>query len=286
METTLNTGEESQLAQTIEMFEVITESQPLDTQSLEILKEAYHKLGRAEEAVRTAKRLASAYVQMGQLSSAILEYETILQRHPDDAEARAELGKIESAAAASGSDPAPEPTVVVASSAPGLKKNVPPVAGRAPAPGTLNDGRDAMRKIFVDGKHITAADFDTCWPVPDYSVMPPDVTDPLVQRLADKSILPLDKSLRLLVDKGRTGFLPLERYDPDLELARTFSAAVCRRWCVLPFDRLSKSLLVATANPFNQQAARELAESSPLRVVWYVASPVEIVKNLRKIFRQ
>jgi len=282
METTLNTGEESQLAQTIEMFEVITESQPLDTQSLEILKEAYQKLGRDEAAVRTAKRLAFAYVQLGQLSSAILEYETILQRQPEDAEARAELDKIASAAASS-ADPPAEPAVTATPAA--TPKRPGPAAERPPAPGTLNDGREAMRKLFVDGKHITAADFDACWPVPDYAAMPADVADPLVQKLSDKAVLPLEKSLRLLLEKGRFGFLPLERYDPDMDLARSFSAAVCRRWCVLPVDRLSKTLLVATANPFNQQAAKELAETSPLRVVWYVASPVEITKNLRKIFR-
>jgi hypothetical protein len=45
-------------------------------------------------------------------------------------------------------------------------------------------------------------------------------------------------------------------------LARGFPAEVCRRWCVLPFDRMSKSILVATANPFNQQAAKELAEAT------------------------
>lgn len=281
METTLNTGEVSQLEQTIEMFEVITQSQPQDSQSLEILKEAYHKLGRAGDAMRTAKRLASAYVQMGQLSSAILEYETILQRHPEDPEASAELEKIESAAATA---EAPAAAGALAASG-GASARTEIRVGRAPAHGVLNDGREAMRKIFVDPKHVTAADFEACWPVPNYSAMPPDVADPLVQRLSDKAVLPLDKSLRLLVDKARAGFLPLERYDPDMDLARSFPAAVCRRWCVLPFDRMSKALLAATANPFNQQAARELAETSPLRVVWYVASPVEIAKNLRKIFR-
>src|SRR5579884_3095073 len=79
--TTLNPGEEAQLLQTIEMFEVIVQSQPHDCQSLEILKEAYTKLGREADVIRTSKRIAEAYTQMGQLSSAILEYETVLQRH-------------------------------------------------------------------------------------------------------------------------------------------------------------------------------------------------------------
>src|SRR3954466_5468358 len=98
MASTLTNGEESQLEQTIEMFEVITQSQPHDYQSLEILKEAYSKLGREKEAISTSKRIAEAYVQMGQLSSAILEYETILQRFPDDPDVQKALKQIESKA--------------------------------------------------------------------------------------------------------------------------------------------------------------------------------------------
>src|SRR3974390_2106781 len=98
MATTLSANEEAQLAQTIEMFEVITQSQPQDYQSLEILKEAYSKLHREKDVINTPKRIAQAYVQMGQLSSAILEYETILQRHPDDPDVQSALKEIESRA--------------------------------------------------------------------------------------------------------------------------------------------------------------------------------------------
>src|SRR5262252_4938260 len=98
MASTLSPSEEAQLAQTIEMFEVITQSQPHDYQSLEILKEAYLKLGREKDVIGTAKRIAQAYVQMGQLSSAILEYETILQRYPDDPDVQSALKEIETKA--------------------------------------------------------------------------------------------------------------------------------------------------------------------------------------------
>src|SRR3989441_2572553 len=94
----LSASEEAQLLQTIEMFEVITQSQPQDYQSLEILKEAYHKLGREKEVIQASKRIAQAYVMMGQLSSAILEYESVLQRCPEDAEVLAALSEIENKA--------------------------------------------------------------------------------------------------------------------------------------------------------------------------------------------
>jgi tetratricopeptide (TPR) repeat protein len=279
---TQNQGEEAQLLQTIEMFEVIVQSQPNDCQSLEILKEAYSKLGREQDVINTSKRIAQAYMQQGQLSSAILEYETVLQRRPDDADVLAALKQIE--------DKANNMTVEAASAEPAalaapseetkLRKKV-----RTAEPVEINDGRQAMRKIFVDSKLISAGDFDLCWRVPDLAVVPPDVVEPFIHMLHEKNLLHIEKSLKLLSDKARTAFMPLDRYDVDIDLTRGFPADVCRRWCVLPFDRMSKAILVATANPFNQQATKELAEATSHRLLWYLATPSELISTLRRAFR-
>src|SRR3954452_6015968 len=98
MSATLTASEEAQLSQTIEMFEVITQSQPMDYQSLEILKEAYSKLGRESDVVSTSKRIAGAYLHRGRLSSPVLEYESVLQHCPDDPAVRKALSEIESKA--------------------------------------------------------------------------------------------------------------------------------------------------------------------------------------------
>src|SRR5215467_7727991 len=160
MASTLTQSEEAQLGQTIEMFEVITESQPHDYQSLEILKEAYSKLGREKDVVKTSKRIAEAYVQMGQLSSAILEYETILQRHPDDPDVQSALKEIESRANNFPVEPPPEPPPTARKSHDTivLSKN-----GSKTPPADVEDGRRQMHKVFVDSKIITAGDFDLCW---------------------------------------------------------------------------------------------------------------------------
>lgn len=282
MATTFTQGEEAQLAQTIEMFEVITQTQPHDYQSLEILKEAYSKLGRDADVISTSKRIAQAYVLAGQFSSAILEYETILQHHPEEPEVQAALKEIESKSGAA-SEPVASDTAIFRKSGEGstgfTKK-----AG-AKSSGTIDDGRKQMHKIFVEGKILAAADFDLCWPTPDLSAPPTDVVEPFIQVIADKGLVVADASLKLLSDRTRIAYLPLDKYEMDMDLARSFPAETCRRWCVLPFDRLSKSVMVATANPFNQQAAKELAEATNNRLLWYLVPPMELVKNLRKVFR-
>jgi hypothetical protein len=132
---------------------------------------------------------------------------------------------------------------------------------------------------------ITAGDFDLCWRNVDVALAPTDPVEPFIQMLHEKGIFEMDKSLRLISDKSRVAYLPLDRYDVEMDLTRGFPSDVCRRWCVLPIDRMSKSILVATANPFNQQAAKELAEATTHRLLWYITSPTDIVANLRKAFR-
>jgi hypothetical protein len=152
-------------------------------------------------------------------------------------------------------------------------------------PTDIEDGRKSMHKIFVDGKMITAADFDLCWRTHDLSAPPNGIIEPFIQVVADKGLFSVDKALKLLTDKTRIAYLPLDKYDIDLDLARSFPAETCQRWCVMPFDRMSKSVLVATANPFNQQAAKELAEATSNRLLWYLVPPIDLVKSLRKAFR-
>ncbi|HEX3856956.1 MAG TPA: tetratricopeptide repeat protein [Verrucomicrobiae bacterium] len=278
----LNPGEEAQLQQTIEMFEVIVQSQPNDCQSLEILKEAYSKLGREPDVINTSKRIAQAYMQTGQLSSAILEFETVLQRRPDDVEVQAALREIESKASnagmeSAGAEPAALTLAPDAAKSPGKKPSA--VAGE------IDDGRATLRKVFVDSKTISAGDFDLCWRAADLTTAATEVIEPFIQILHDKGILLVDKSLKLLSDKSRMAYLPLEKYDVDIDLTRGFPAAVCRRWCVLPFDRMSKAILVATANPFNQQAVKELSQTTSHRLVWYLVPPSDLLMNIRKAFR-
>lgn len=278
----LNSGEEAQLQQTIEMFEVIVQSQPNDCQSLEILKEAYSKLGREQDVINTSKRIAQAYVQTGQLSSAILEFETVLQRRPDDVEVQKALREIENAAGNAGAQSAGAEPAALTLAAEGSKaatKKARVISGE------IDDGRKALHKIFVDSKTISAGDFDLCWRTTDLSVAPTDVVEPFIQVLHEKGILLSEKSLKLISDKSRTAYLPLEKYDVDIDLTRGFPAEICRHWCVLPFDRMSKSILVATANPFNQQAAKELAETTSHRLIWYLAPPTDLIQNIRKAFR-
>src|ERR1700732_1793607 len=76
------------------MFEAITQTQPDDYQSLEILKEAYRKVGREADCVRTSRRLAEAYFTGGSCALAVVGCEGVLgkeQNAPDILAMRVEM---------------------------------------------------------------------------------------------------------------------------------------------------------------------------------------------------
>ena len=102
LEHTPSPEEQAQILHTIEMFEVITRTQPDDYQSLEILKEAYGKLGRRDDSLLTSRKLAEAYFNVGSYALAMQECEVLLQHDPNAPEVLAMLGDIETRLQAAG----------------------------------------------------------------------------------------------------------------------------------------------------------------------------------------
>src|SRR5436190_19380789 len=84
------------------MFEAITQTQPDDYQSLEILKEAYQKVGRHEDSLRVSRRLAEAYFNAGSYTLALQECEVLLLKEPNAPDILAMLVEIETRLQASG----------------------------------------------------------------------------------------------------------------------------------------------------------------------------------------
>ncbi|MDB4459214.1 hypothetical protein N9059_01430 [bacterium] len=281
MPDTLTDSEKAQLEQTIEMFEVITQSQPTDYQSLEILKEAYYKLGRNDDVKRTASNIAQAYVQLGQLSSAILEYESILQVDPDDPDAKKALEDIENQTLNRGGDDEDEVSLPTTQTS---TISTPQAQDGSDVPQGLDEGRDAMERIFVEGRIITSPDFNSCWPDPG-SYPPGQVVTPFVQTLAERGLMKADETIKILSEKTRLAYFPLAKYDIDLDLAKQFPSNTCKTWCVLPFDRISKAIMVATLNPYNQQAHAELEKVAGTRILYYLAPPEELIKLITGIYR-
>ena len=287
----ISEDEIQQLLRTVEMFEAITESQPEDYQSWEILKEAYNKLARREDSLRASKKLAQAHITLGQISQAILEYEGILQEYPAEPEAVAALAELETKTSQLS-------TVRQPSGAPSLREDSKPTspaptlaAGAAVPPSSSapklkpEDGNQALADLLIAEKLIT-----------------PQAVEPLLKRLAsnrsgdgengqpltlvqllvDDQIAKLDDIVSILVDRSGLPYLPLSTYDVDRDAACLLPREFCFANNVVPFDVISRSALIATANPFDASTRSQVEGMLPYNVFWYVGVPLDIYTALRR----
>jgi Type II secretion system (T2SS), protein E, N-terminal domain len=291
LEHTLSEEEHSQIVQTIEMFEVITQTQPDDYQSLEILKEAYQKVGRGADSLKTSRRLAEAYFGAGSYTLAMQECEVILLKEPNAPEILAMLGDIEARLQAAGH------TIATTGSKSGL---IAPNKNGAHDGGLvdLQHGKNAqcsqdrgdehlakflvMQQLFTEDQ-VTKAVETVKHLNKDLSgqSLAASLLDKLCRQDTDK----VDQSLSGLIDRTKFAYVPLEYYDIDRQIARMLPDHLTLGRLFVPFDLISRTIMVACCNPFDAAGREAVQQSLDYTVTWYLARPDAIIKALQDIYR-
>jgi tetratricopeptide (TPR) repeat protein len=297
LEHTLSDDENSQILQTIEMFEAITQTQPDDYQSLEILKEAYQKVGREQDFLRATRKLAEAYFSAGSYALAMQECEVILVKEPNAPEILAMLGEIETRLQASGK------ALVNKGAQAGLTVNPAEVAkgegllidtssAHGADGGKMADlserGDDHLAKflivqqLFPEDEVLAALE--------SVKQLNKDLTGQalavsLLDHLCKDKTNHLDAVLSALIDRTKFAYVPLEYYDTDRQIAPMLPEYLTLNRLFVPFDLVSRTMMVACCNPFDATGREAVQQSLDYTVAWYLARPSSIIKSLQSIYR-
>lgn len=331
MDANLTSEERAQILQTIEMFEVIAQTQPDDCQSLDILKEAYVKIGQQDDALRVARRLADAYLTNGLYSSALLECEQILTKQPDAPDVVALMGEIESRSGGSSTAPATatpktngaeqnengaESGLTAPRVTGGLTAPSPRSAGGLTAPVPKENASTSLTKTRrVPGQDsgqasITLPEEDGGEQFARYLVHHRIVVDKVAiaalanMRAINKKLIPgsqpaaslleqvtkaggpkVDEILSGLIDATKLGYVSLEHYDIDRSVVRMLPETLTMGRLVIPFDIVSRTLMVAFCNPFDSAAKEATHTSLDYHIQWYLAKPVAMMRVLKDVYR-
>jgi len=281
--------ETQQLLRTVEMFEAITQVQEDDYQSLEILKEAYSKLDRKEDSLRTSRKLVDAYEKQGQVFKAILECEGILQEHPEQADIRGRLTALEKQANRTVQEPA-APALTVAEAQPQPVEEKPKGLPTGQALRQLAEDADrVMADVLILEKLATP---QALQPLLQQlktmrNVLHPEKGLPLslTQLIVNEQYAKLEDVLTLILNKSSLPYIPLSYYDVDQDVATLIPLEACWQLCMIPFDKIGRCILIATANPFSQPVRQAVEATLKANLFWYVAAPAEIATALRRVHR-
>ncbi|MEY2484471.1 MAG: hypothetical protein QOH39_119 [Verrucomicrobiota bacterium] len=288
LEHTPSEEEHNQIAQTIEMFEAITQTQPDDYQSLEILKEAYGKIGKHDDSLRVSRRLAESYFNVGSYTLAIQECEVILVKEPNAPDILAMLGEIETRLQASGHAISSGENGLIDKGS-GSLIDVSKRSGSRGGPTELGDrGDDHLAKFLIvqqlfSEEEVKAA-LDTVQHAnKDLSGQALAVS--LLDSLCKENVESLDKVLSALIDRTKFAYIPLEYYDVDRQIAPMLPENLTLGRLFVPFDLVSRTMMVACCNPFDAAGREAVQQSVDYTVMWYLSRPAAIVRSLQGIYR-
>ena len=295
------TNEElDQILQTIEMFEVILQSNPQDCQSMEILKEAYWKLNRQKDALDITRKLADTYFAFGQYSSALLEYEGILQKDPNNPEVVAALGEVE-AKLHSINGKAPEkprdPDSPIAMDFGAIISDDPTLittnATVKPEGASVeikldNDGNEALAKFLIQHRLVPEETVRACLEriiKINKAAGPQALAASLIDDIARTGMTSLESLLCGILDRSKFAYIPLDCYEVDRQVVKMLPESITLGRLIVPFDLISRTIMIATANPFDAQGKEAVQQLLDYNIQWHVAAPASIAKVLRDTYR-
>ncbi len=316
---TLTSDEQEQIVQTIEMFEVITQANPQDCQSMDILKDAYQRVGKQKEALSVARRLADTYVDLGQFSAAMLEYEGILQKEPDNAEVIAALGDVEEKLQKSGqlkpqvsAPAAPAPATIAPPSGINLDFRTITTDGGTlmTTPATMrpegssgmrlalaaeqvnfslsDDGNESLAKFLIQHRLVTEEVVSSALErvqKKNKDLSQNVLATSLIDEICRRGALEQEQLLAGIVDRSKFAYIPLEYYDVDRSIIKMLPESLSIGRLILPFDVMSRTLMVAMANPFDALGKEAVQQLLDYNVQWHLATPQSIFKALGDTFR-
>ena len=79
-------------------------------------------------------------------------------------------------------------------------------------------------------------------------------------------------------------YLPLSNYEIDDAVIKSVPENVCRQFCLVPIDKIGKSLTVAMANPLNIQAVEDVELITGCTVQAFVSTSSDIRNCIAKYY--
>jgi len=79
-------------------------------------------------------------------------------------------------------------------------------------------------------------------------------------------------------------YLPLANYEIAPEVVATVPLNVCKKYFLVPIDKIGRSLTLAMANPLDVQALEELEKSTGCSVQAFVSTATEINNAINRYY--
>lgn len=275
---------------------------------MEILKDAYLRLGMKTEVAAMLRQLATTHLELKQFSSAMLNYEDLLKHEPDNPEVLAAMSEVEermsqTAAPKPGSlstrpidldfqsatathDTGTLMTTSTTARADGYR--MPAMRPEEIAATLSEDGNEALAKFLMQNRLAPQAIVESMLSrvhKKNNGLGPDQLGASLIDEIVRRGGADLDTLLCGILDRTKFAYVPLEYYEIDRQIVKMLPESITLNRLIVPFDIMSRTLMIATANPFDALGKQAVQQLLDYTIQWHLASPQAIYKVLGETYR-
>ncbi len=281
-----------QVIEAVSFFEQMLQTMPEDRVSLEVLSQAYEQAGDAEQACAMLSRLARVIERDGDVDAG-RQLRHRLAMYSGNAAADAALEQLTRFLAAPASAPAAAPAAAA------------PDAGAVTASAITTDALQLINGP-AERRAIVTQELDFAWLLHEqgmlsedqYAAIVSDITDlsasatpvpiSVLHLYHDRQLPNIDRVLTFASEKSAVPLLPLTSFDPQAAAYGLLPLDYLIIKGVVPFELMSRDLLVGTLNPLNEKLRAELEKLTGRRCHFYLVQPSDFdatIDRIRKLLQ-
>jgi hypothetical protein len=107
----------------------------------------------------------------------------------------------------------------------------------------------------------------------------------LIDEIVRRGGADLETLLCGILDRTKFAYVPLEHYEIDRQIVKMLPESITLNRLIVPFDIMSRTLMIATANPFDALGKQAVQQLLDYTIQWHLASPQAIYKVLGETYR-
>ena len=96
----------------------------------------------------------------------------------------------------------------------------------------------------------------------------------------------LENLLCGILNRSKFAYLPIEYYDVDRQIVKMLPESVTLGRLIVPFDIISRTMMIAVANPFDAVGKDAVQQLLDYNIQWHLSSPEAICKVLTDSYRR
>jgi hypothetical protein len=151
-----------------------------------------------------------------------------------------------------------------------------------------NDGNDALAKFLIQHRLAPEETVQSCLDrvtKANKNAAPGALAASLIDEVARSGMSSMENLLCGILDRSKFAYIPLDCYEVDRQVVKMLPDEITLARLIVPFDLISRTIMIATANPFDAQGKEAVQQLLDYNIQWHVADPNAIAKVLKEAYR-